>query len=656
MAGAKTRGARTLGPGLRFLVVASAIAVACGSDDDRPAVNPDTIGPGARPSVGVPNTGGSSGRPNQGNEGGEPSAEPGAPVVTLVSPTAANDPNEDEVLVYPEVEVVCRVEPSGVDGGFPVDKSSVNLELLDADGKTLESSSAAPTNTANEYSATFFLTDVKDNGAVSFRCSAYDTALPPKRGIDVVDTFYDQGPEITVVSPAPDSAHALRGNVRFEFDVEDSPVADGDVEDRVDEVSLEVKGVTIEGLERSSGTYEAFVDFTDRDVFADVPNGAVPVEIRATNSRSPEAAVRVHRYSFVIDGEGPRISITSPENEDVVGGQVALKFRVTDELSGVDPNSIVIELNGKEHHYGEGGTWAHQGADYVFSFDSVQAEKDSKIQATINIRAVDRVGNESDGESLIVYLDNVPPIVDLDPGPVREGRNERDGTYACSYAFDPVGSLSVNDLQDILDVERVRALVVDQTNAAKGQEIFYFASQDRESVYVYLQPDPSEPLLVDTNGDGYCDDLVANRNDLPFQHLNGIRPTGQAWFGSDEGDPESAPAVCRYDSAQEPSELCSPFGSDMTRVIQWWVDPNNPIVYAVGNLAQGASCTGTDWEIAQFLSEGWACMAGRAEDHVGNVGISQPLRLCYGGDCGAPPSCTDGCILPPKWEYTLLTD
>ncbi len=640
-------------------MLAVGIAAACGSEDR-------TIAPpteeGAKPGVVAPPSGqgGRTSRPPVGAEAGEGSdvTEPGAPEIEITSPEALDDPADGAVIVGTEIDVVCRVEKSTIGGAMPVDKSSVVIDLLDAEGKLVESMSAEPTDVPDEFSAHLFVTGIDENGPVSLRCSARDTSLPAKLASRTIGTFLDKGPTIQVVEPEEDSAHALRGAVRFEFDVTPAPLADRDPGAEVDEVTLLVKEIPIPVTTDDGETYQAFVDFTDRDLFTDIPNGEVPVTILARNSRSPEAGLHRRDYSFVIDGQGPIVSIASPKNEQVVGGQVRVQFSVEDALSGVDPDTLVLELNDKEYNYGEGGTWARMGTTgYVFLFDSVQAEKDSKIQATITIRATDEVGNMAEGESLILYLDNVPPEVDLDPGPVIETQpsSDPDNPY-CSFPFDPVGPLSANDLETIEDVHRFRALVSDLTNEAPGQNIRYYAGQRLDSVYIYLQADVSKPLLIDEDGDGYCDELIETRNDLPFQHLNGIASAGSSWFGpaSAEGAPE-LPERCQYQNAQAPAQLCSPFGNDMTRVVKWDVDSKIPMIFGIGNLGRGPACTGTDWEIGQFVQEGWFCVAGRAEDNVGNVGISPPLRLCYDDGDGeaecdesAVPECTDGCIPPPR--------
>jgi hypothetical protein len=657
-----SRSLRGLSAHVAGALLSVGIVAACGGDDDRQIAPPSAEG--AKGGVVAPPSGqgGRTSVPPVGSEGGEVGdvTEPGAPEIEVTSPEALDDPADGEVIVTSEVDVVCHVEKATLSGAMPVDKSSVTIDMLDADRNVVESMAAEPTEATDEYSAHFFLTAIKDNGSVSFRCSARDTSQPAKSASKTIHTFVDKGPAIQVVEPKPKSAHALMGAVRFEFDVTPAPVSEDDPGAEVDEVTLETNGVPIRVQTDDGETYHAFVDYADQDVFTDIPNGEVPVIIRATNVRSPAAAVRQEVYSFVVDGEGPVISIDSPQNEDVVGGQVQLRFSVTDELAGVDPDTVVIELNDKEYHYGEGGTWADSGnGNYVFLFDSVQAEKDSKIQATITIRATDEVGNMSEGESLIVYLDNVPPVIELDPGPVIETREM--GTppvRLCSFAFDPVGSLAANDLQTVLDVHRFRAMVTDRTNEAPGQNILYYAGHRLDSVYIYLQADPNEPLLIDGDHDGYCDELSETRNDLPFQHLNGVAPAGTSWFGPmGVKDVDPLPPGCEYQGLTAPQEMCDPFGNDMSRVVKWDVDSKIPIIFGIGNLERGPACTGTDWEIGQLVQEGWFCVAGRAEDNVGNVGISPPLRLCYDDGNGEPecdeadvPTCTDGCTPPTRFD------
>jgi hypothetical protein len=299
-------------------------------------------------------------------------------------------------------------------------------------------------------------------------------------------------------------------------------------------------------------------------------------------------------------------------------------------------------------------------------FDSTQASATSVSQATINIDAADSVGNLARGESLILYLDNVPPIVDLDPSLIREKKRGADNY--CSLAFDPVGPSAANDADPTATPVRVqtyRALVWEQTNETTGQTILYHSGTDIDSVYLYVQPDADVPLLIDEDKDGTCEELSATRAvnplDLPKQHLKGKLPVGDSWFGADANEVEPQWAGCQYQNQTEPTRRCEPTPADMHRVIKFDHDSSVPVIFAMGNLpASGPSCVGTEWETATY-GEGWMCFAARALDRVGNVGISAPLRVCVDdgvdppADCsGPPPSCTDGCTPPEHFPPSIL--
>jgi hypothetical protein len=113
--------------------------------------------------------------------------------------------------------------------------------------------------------------------------------------------------------------------------------------------------------------------------------------------------------------------------------------------------------------------------------------------------------------------------------------------------------------------------------------------------------------------------------------------------------------------------LCSG-ESDMFRVTKHCmpVDPAERVVYVVGNAPSGADCTGEQWELTPTMTgdrEGWMCLATRAVDKVGNVGVSPPLRICVDlpGIDGTPtcdpdsmPSCRADCEEPPSPNPGLI--
>ena len=106
--------------------------------------------------------------------------------------------------------------------------------------------------------------------------------------------------------------------------------------------------------------------------------------------------------------------------------------------------------------------------------------------------------------------------------------------------------------------------------AHNGHDVLHYAGVDEASVYLYLQPDPTVPLLIDTGGDSKCDALNTQVTPaLPFQVLKPVAPTGSSYSGATGAVGGAAPIDCpfRGDSTR-PEFLCNGF-SDMTRVINF---------------------------------------------------------------------------------------
>jgi hypothetical protein len=380
-----------------------------------------------------------------------------------------------------------------------------------------------------------------------------------------------------------------------------------------------------------------------------------------------------------VDGDGPLIAIDSPVPQAVVGGKVTLRFTAADSGSGVDPKSVNVTLysGATAQFFDTKKGWTHTGDKYTYTFDSKDIEAGgAKVQTTINVRASDGVGNPSaSGQSVEIYLDNVPPQIDLDPQNVRAN---------CSGSFDPSGPASLNDLQGTpgngsLDrrIGFFRVFVNERTNSQPGQSIFYHSGTDQKEVRLYVQPDPehaSRKLLVNKNPgvDDTCDDIggIDDIQNAPqFSALKGIattNPMGTPWYRNDPDVPP-APAACGMLTEQSrPPFLCPTQSSDMW-FVPYRVELKEPYVYVVGTPdPQDVSCTGID---LAFLTadqpDGWVCVAARVVDKAGNVGLSPPLRLCADDPatpdhppCAlssmTPPTCTDGCTPPVRGGGFLL--
>jgi hypothetical protein len=622
--------------------------------------------------------GGSAGLSGSGGSGGSGGSSAGAPVVKVTSPSAVADATADGVLVGDTVSALCVATSSNDRGAKAVDPASVKIAVLDATNHVASELPGTPTNKTNEYKASFVDTSVP-NGVISFRCTASDTSSPAKTASDTISTFIDHGPSITVTTPAPNAAYPLTGAVPFAFNVKPAPLATNDPAANVTSVTLNVNGVNIPITRNPSDPtgYNLAVNFNDTLLFPQPPTGSLPVEIKAKDSRVPVAAERVESYHFTVDGAGPVVTLKKPMDQDIIGGKVTMEFSVVDALTGVDPPTVSVELNQSIKRFSATDpNWTVNKADYTYTFDSANVAG-SQVQVTVNITASDLAGNKSAGESVILYLDNFPPIVDLDPANVRETK-ALGGGLLCSESFDPLGS-AASDGQKVLPFTLFRALVWDQTNSIAGQKVFYRATTDPSSVYLYLQPDgPTVPLLINNDADPECDALNINPGGkaLPSLRLNPVTPTGAAFYNP-LADTTAAPAMpgltnpaCTLGTdSNPPARLCTQNVSDLSVVIRHDAVTLEPVVYGIGNRT-GLECTGTGWELPSQLSgatqkEGWFCLAAVASDRVGNAAISAPLRICYDDtstsyipSCAVqsepPPSCTDGCTPPAHFRPTIL--
>ena len=649
---------------------------ACGGDDKAPV----PMAAGGKNSVGGKNSasgknsggkssGGSDGNAGEGGEAGTSTragsqnggsagaGATGGPKIEITSPIAVEDPNEDGVLSGSKVKLNCEAKPAGTLAASKVDASSIKLALLDADEKVIEEKAGVPTGETDEYSAEFSLTKVAA-GVVGFRCQAEDASK--RTGVDKVLSLFDKGPTITFKDPVANSAHALAQPLDIEFTVEAAPLSDKDENAEVGEVTLAIAGIPIDIADASDepGHYRLQVNLADAKLFNPLPDGPTPVTVEATNKRTPAPAKATLEESVSVDGAAPAIIINYPAQKAVVGGTVPLNFTITDKVAGVDPKSIVVSLNMKDQTYDPTDQrWSHPSADvYVFEFDSRQVEG-SKVQITVNISANDKVSNVSTGASSLLYLDNFPPVLDLDPLNIRTQAVAPDSK--CSASFDPVGWEAKNDLDEVVRAGIFRALVLDETNFVKEIPIRHGAGTNPGSVRLYLEGDPTKPLLIDNDKDGFCDD-VAEIDSTNSLALKPIPRAGVPRFGKDDGlAPTSAFLQCTTDNAAPVQNLCTNSVSDMWQVIEDNVN-HAPVIYAASPTENSLECTGVSWEFGSKVSQdGWVCFATRAVDNVGNVGISRPLRLCLDDPDrpGTPacanssvdvPTCTDNCAVPGR--------
>jgi len=375
---------------------------------------------------------------------------------------------------------------------------------------------------------------------------------------------------------------------------------------------------------------------------------------------------------FIIDTAGPSITVTTPAPGAIVGGPVQISAQITDE-SGVLDSSVYAVIGDAQGDpvftlqlLPEGGNL------YGIQFDTLSLTQCPQPPAagpcivfpTISFRATDSVGNES-SLGYDFFVDNIAPVSALDPPEMRQMKLTATG-YQCSFQFDP---LSVNrDIGDmpndgcmVPQVFDLRARIEDQGNyPPKGLKIVPFVGIDPDNTAVYILTDNSQPLIVDSDGNGTCDTInpllsptmgpLTQSDQVLKIRLAGVTPGGNADFQPDTTVPtsdcgpgtDSAPPklLCKIDGFEQPT-IAIGYGGNLPAI--WSVEPIDP-----------DRCLGNQLDTrANNIPDGqWICIAVQSADLIGNKGVSAAMRVYVKYDengpfcatpppgAGPPPTCT----------------
>lgn len=643
------------------MLLAVNLVAACGGDSDRAPHVPRPKPDGGSGSRGGEGGAGKGGRGGTGGGSGSDAPEVG-PIIEFTSPQPASDPNSDELVTTREVSVDCHVTPRTNDSG--VDGSSVAITLEDPRDPAKKIEAATNAQGEDIYQAKFIVADLP-NGKLRFTCSAKDLASSPATNSAVLETFLDLGPKLMLTSPLDKAAVALKTPVTVRFQATPSPVAEGDEGAAVSDARLTVLGKVFEVRESSDtpGEYTATVDFEDKALFNPVPVAA-EIILRASNSRMPGVVTRESRANIKVDGAGPSIEIRVPADGQIVPGRVELEVVITD-TSGVKPGGVIARVTAGAKLY-EYTNWTKTGDTYRLTFDTSEYQT-APNELTINIVAVDTVDNEAT-QGHFVRLDGQPPVLSLDPPWIREWRRNGDNVF-CTIAFDSLAD-ATDDGETVGPASTYRVRIEDETNVVVGAAR-YLSGVNESKVEIWVQGDPSIPLLIYNADNGGSDSVCNEINEKALssaqrptkRELAALLPRGVEWYPNssvafDSTNPMHM-TTCPFDAAggtaSPPERLCP--GTPMRRVIPAWVESKPPGIYAM-NPTNGTSgeCAGTTWNLLEIVGQGWACLAARAEDKVGNVGVSWPLRVCVDDpadgvtpcDEAQKPTCVQDCSPPPE--------
>lgn len=353
------------------------------------------------------------------------------------------------------------------------------------------------------------------------------------------------------------------------------------------------------------------------------------------------------------DGLAPLITLVSPEEGALVGGTITLAVDVSD-ADGID--TVTATSAGADPvtlNHGSGTRWTG-------TYDTRSLPG---TVPTIVVRARDRSGAESQ-LGFQITLDNVAPWVSLDPPNVRESKLV-DDQLQCSRSFDPLGGDAPNDGESVAQHIELRARVVDLGNTGTQSTTVLIPNAGVENAVMYVVDDSSVALVVDGDGDGFCDRINPDIDpdistgvvvvDLAAVPASGAPPSGDvdAVAGGNASE-------CAATYTSSGTQLCET-EPEMTYAIATTFD-GRPQIYGIAPVNAG-SCAGYFFDaVATTIADGWACVAVVATDGLGNSSVSPPLRICIDhepdGAEGCPawgeispedvrPACTDGCTMRP---------
>ncbi len=585
-----------------------------------------------------------------GGLGGNLCSDEGGPLVTILKPEATNDPGADTVVMEQDLGIRCQVESFG--------DPDVVIEVRGEDAAS--ATPVAANKGAGLFEATASLESFP-NGSLRVICEATNSDGGRECTAVVVNTLLDLGPGVRIISPSASGA-VFSGGMTVRYVLTALPVTESDTEDSVPESwQVVVAGQPIESVFESqtdtTATFSATVDFDDPDLYETPLDGTYQLSVSAANGRG---VTRTETLDFTVDAAGPGITIDEPDAGSVIGGATDVVATVSD-VSGIDPSKVSFSIGAQKFDMAQipGSSNRFRG-----SFDANQYPT-SVGEVLINVVAVDVVGNERVA-AVSVELDGRPPVMDLDPPAVREGKKTNDG-IECSAPFNPVGTNAISDGSLVRTVAYVRARIEDRGNPSAS----YKAGLDFGSVEVWILGDASEALVRDLDNDvnNICDSI--NPDVLPGNqagnvpavaiNLNPLPPTGSADYLT--GQIFESPGqygLCISGSATEAGDPVCDTGQT-PRVIPDNDEPSGstPGIF-VKPPVTSFRCMGDpfDWQTSLDGVEGPACMAVRAADERGNASVSRPIRVCFAALLPGQPlpaghpcetfnpndySCSDGC-------------
>lgn len=380
------------------------------------------------------------------------------------------------------------------------------------------------------------------------------------------------------------------------------------------------------------------------------PGGSdAPPRVDAATDAPIDAPMVDARIDGPLGDAPPVITLISPAPGTIVRGVVRIEVSVTDADGVMDVRATV---NNQTIVFTQ--VTAGQ-ANYQGFMDTVPLT--GLVSPNVVVRAEDTIGQFSTLD-VHVILDNVGPLSELDPPNVRVTKP----MDLCSKDFDPLGADAPNDGEAVAQLFELRARIADLGNTGTTTSTLEIPYSGVAMAQIYVFDDTTRPLVVDTNGDSFCDAINPTivptttpmfANDAAVSTLSPIPIAGAADFTPDTayGGTNALP-TCQGDATSStPGDLCT--GEPGATVVIKTPFTGVTQIYGMP-LVSASNCLGFAFDArASGITDGWACAAVLTTDGVGNRTVSAPLRICIdydgiGNECHAlttttlvgAPNCT----------------
>jgi hypothetical protein len=573
-------------------------------------------------------------------------APPSKVIVAILSPASA--PSIDGGAVGATViastdrfapKVAIEVQSQG--GDPTLDIMSTVKAVLVADKTTSTAASVTLNQTQNTlvpesgsrtyvYSDTPFDLGKVSGGFYDLRVTA--TTMGGVSGTASVRIYIDAGPSIVILQPS-DGVY-VKGSVLVSAVVTDERAGVALVEFAVGKFQIAPSAIT-----NSGSQYTLTIDF---DSFNPPLDGKQIVTVSATNGNGIDSSAS---RSFIVDRNGPTIGNTKPAAGGLIGTIITIEATADDPAGVMESSVIAVVAHGDVSF--EVALVKDSSGLYRGVFDTTKLPVHT-IFPSISFRAQDVLGNES-SVGYLLSLDNTPPIMDLDPPATFRLVKKDDGT--CSWPFDPVGPDAIDDGSMVTQLFDIRARIEDEGNTPiTGTADFVpIAAVDPNTVKVFILDETSLPLVVDTSDppDGICDDInpdltpsVSPQSSKDAQLFDMVSMPANAGAGDFTPEPGSS---CSGKADKPPGALCETTYSELkNRVMTYSLGYSSglPSIWTIKPIVgDGLQCAGRQFDASNNVRDGWACVAVKASDMVGNKQVSRPIRICVTATPGST-ACT----------------